>query len=47
MNKAREFEDFILDDYDFNLLEDWDLEYLWEWVEFDDFSDLEGSFIGG
>lgn len=47
MNKARQFEDFILDDYDYNLLEDWDLEYLWEWVEFDDFSDLEQEFIGG
>lgn len=47
MNKAREFEDFILDDYDYNLLEDWDLEYLWEWVEMDDFSDLQGDFGGG
>jgi|GEM_PF-5771052 len=46
MNKAREFEDFILDDYDFNLLEDWDLEYLWEWVELEDFSDLMGDFGG-
>lgn len=46
MNKAREFDDFILDDYDYNLLEDWDLEYLWEWVEFDDFSDLQYEFSG-
>jgi hypothetical protein len=44
MNKARQFEDFILDDYDYALLEDWDLEYLWEWVEFDDFEDLEQEF---
>ena len=39
-DKALEFEDFILDDYDFNLLTDWDLMDLWEWVEMDDFSDI-------
>ena len=42
-DKALEFEDFILDDYDFNVYTDWDLMDLWEWVEMDDFSDLEGN----
>ena len=47
-DKAKEFEDFILDDYDFNKLEDWDLEHLWDYVDFDDFSDIgEDGYPGG
>lgn len=45
-DKALAFEDFVLDDYDFNVYTDWDLMDLWEWVEMDDFSDLEGGGYG-
>lgn len=42
-DKALSFEDYVLDDYDFNLYSDEDLAYLWEWAEMDDFSDLQGG----
>ena len=42
-DKALSFEDFVLDDYDFNVYTDWDLMDLWEWVEMEDFSDLQGG----